>query len=190
MYKRFGKRAIDIALSGLGLVLLSPLFLIITLAIKLEDPGPVFFRQKRVGIHKSYFNIVKFRSMRQDMGKRTLFENLMVLDKKHDPFCTGKSAGVCLVYRARLLQEFEHCEIIVEYHEELDPGLVQDIAFATDYLNAFQTRARKAVQIRLLDKDEAERMAENMEKMDTLDKGISRQLLARWTGEMHRKGQL
>ena len=66
MYKRFGKRAIDLLLSGLGLVLLSPLFLIITVAIKIEDPGPVFFCQKRVGIHKTYFNIVKFRSMRQD----------------------------------------------------------------------------------------------------------------------------
>ena len=66
MYKRFGKRALDVLLSGLGLVLLSPLFLIISIAIKVEDPGPVFFRQKRVGIHKSYFNIVKFRSMRQD----------------------------------------------------------------------------------------------------------------------------
>ena len=66
MYKRFGKRALDVLLSGLGLVVLSPLFLIISIAIKAEDPGPVFFRQKRVGIHKTYFNIVKFRSMRQD----------------------------------------------------------------------------------------------------------------------------
>ena len=66
MYKRFGKRELDVLLSGLGLVVLSPLFLIISIAIKAEDPGPVFFRQKRVGIHKSYFNIVKFRSMRQD----------------------------------------------------------------------------------------------------------------------------
>ena len=66
MYKHFGKRALDILLSGLGLIVLSPLFLIISIAIKAEDPGPVFFRQKRVGIHKTYFNIVKFRSMRQD----------------------------------------------------------------------------------------------------------------------------
>ena len=66
MYKRFGKRALDVLLSGLGLIVLSPLFLIISIAIKAEDPGPVFFRQKRVGIHKTYFNIVKFRSMRQD----------------------------------------------------------------------------------------------------------------------------
>ena len=66
MYKRFGTRALDLLLSGLGLIVLSPLFLIISIAIKAEDPGPVFFRQKRVGIHKTYFNIVKFRSMRQD----------------------------------------------------------------------------------------------------------------------------
>ena len=66
MYKRLGKRALDLLLSGLGLIVLSPLFLIISIAIKAEDPGPVFFRQKRVGIHKTYFNIVKFRSMRQD----------------------------------------------------------------------------------------------------------------------------
>ena len=66
MYKRFGKRALDLLLSGLGLIVLSPLFLIISIAIKAEDPGPVFFRQKRVGMHKTYFNIVKFRSMRQD----------------------------------------------------------------------------------------------------------------------------
>jgi O-antigen biosynthesis protein WbqP len=66
MYKKFGKRAIDLLLSAIGLVLLSPIYLIITIAIKIEDPGPVFFKQKRVGVHKSYFNIVKFRSMRQD----------------------------------------------------------------------------------------------------------------------------
>ena len=66
MYRRFGKRAMDILLSGLGLVVLSPLFLIVSIAIKVEDPGPVFFRQNRVGIHKTHFNIVKFRSMRQD----------------------------------------------------------------------------------------------------------------------------
>lgn len=139
------------------------------------------------GEHTAYPVI---RSMREDMGKRTLFENLMVLDREHDPFCAGKDKGVCLIYRARLLQEFDHCEVIVEYHEDLPDNLVRDIAFATDYLNAFQTRARRAVHIRLLDKEEAKRMAENMERMETLDKGISRQLLARWTGEMHRKGQL
>ena len=74
------------------------------------------------------------RSMRQDMGRRTLFENLMVLDRSQDPFCADREDGVCLVYRARLLQELDTTEVIVEYHEDLAGDLVQDIAFANDYL--------------------------------------------------------
>ena len=66
MYRRFVKRWIDILLSGVGIVLLSPVFVIITLLIKLEDKGPVFFSQKRVGTGKTYFNILKFRTMRTD----------------------------------------------------------------------------------------------------------------------------
>lgn len=66
MYRRFIKRGLDVVLSGIGLVLLSPVFLAIALAIKAEDPGPVFFKQKRVGKGKSYFDIIKFRSMRLD----------------------------------------------------------------------------------------------------------------------------
>jgi len=45
---------------------LSPLLLLLCLAIKLDSPGPVFFKQKRVGIHKQHFNILKFRTMRID----------------------------------------------------------------------------------------------------------------------------
>ena len=66
MYRRYVKRLLDIILSAVGTVVLSPLFLIIAAAIKIEDPGPVFFRQKRIGIHKTTFNIMKFRSMRVD----------------------------------------------------------------------------------------------------------------------------
>ena len=66
MYRRFIKRGLDILLSAVGTLVLSPLFLVITAAIKAEDHGPVFFKQKRVGIHKSYFNILKFRTMRVD----------------------------------------------------------------------------------------------------------------------------
>lgn len=138
------------------------------------------------GDHTAYPVI---RTMHQDMGKRTLFENLMVLDRKHDPFCAGKSDGVCLVYRARLLQEFDITECIVEYHEDLPDSLVQDIAFANDYLNDFQKRARNTVRIRLLDETEAAGLARNMKKMGTLDKGISRLSLARWTGMMHKRGR-
>ena len=63
------KRGIDIILSALGLIILSPVFLILILAIKLDSKGPVLFRQKRVGIHKSHFNILKFRTMRIDTPK-------------------------------------------------------------------------------------------------------------------------
>jgi len=62
---------LDIVLSLVGLVLLSPLFLILVVAIKLDSKGPVLFKQKRVGIHKSHFNILKFRTMRIDTPKDT-----------------------------------------------------------------------------------------------------------------------
>ena len=60
------KRAFDLIISFFGLVLLSPLFLIISLLIKIEDPGPVFFTQKRVGKNKQYFKLHKFRSMKMN----------------------------------------------------------------------------------------------------------------------------
>lgn len=66
MYRKVFKRALDLLLSGLGTLLLSPLFALIAALVHFEDRGPVFFRQKRVGIHKSYFNILKFRTMRMD----------------------------------------------------------------------------------------------------------------------------
>ncbi len=66
MYQRYVKRLLDIVLSGCGIVLLAPVYLLLALAIKLDDPGPVFFRQKRVGIHKTYFQILKFRTMKMD----------------------------------------------------------------------------------------------------------------------------
>lgn len=66
MYRKFFKRSIDVVLSFLGIVLLSWLFLIIAVLIKIDSKGPVFFKQKRVGIHKTYFYMLKFRSMRTD----------------------------------------------------------------------------------------------------------------------------
>ena len=66
---RYIKRIIDILLSGLAIIILSPLLLILCIAIKLDSPGPIFFTQKRVGIHKTYFQIYKFRTMRIDTPK-------------------------------------------------------------------------------------------------------------------------
>lgn len=60
------KRIIDYLLSLLGLLILSPIFLIISIWIKLDSPGPVFFTQRRVGKNKELFRIYKFRSMRTD----------------------------------------------------------------------------------------------------------------------------
>lgn len=56
----------DVVASGLGLVLLSPLLLAVAIAILLDSPGPVFFRQTRVGLHGRHFRIHKFRTMRVD----------------------------------------------------------------------------------------------------------------------------
>ena len=60
------KRLIDIILSGIGLIILSPVFFVLIIAIKLDSSGPVLFKQKRVGIQKSHFDILKFRTMRID----------------------------------------------------------------------------------------------------------------------------
>lgn len=63
------KRILDILLSLIAIILLSPLFLAIIVAIKLDSKGPVLFKQKRVGIHKRYFYILKFRTMKIDAPK-------------------------------------------------------------------------------------------------------------------------
>jgi O-antigen biosynthesis protein WbqP len=72
------KRVIDFILALIGLIVLSPLFLILIIAIKVDSSGPVLFKQKRVGIYKRHFNILKFRTMRVDTPKDTpthLLEN-------------------------------------------------------------------------------------------------------------------
>ncbi len=66
MYKHFFKRLLDVLISAVGILVLAVPMLILLIAIKLDSPGPVLFRQKRVGIHKSHFNILKFRTMRID----------------------------------------------------------------------------------------------------------------------------
>jgi len=65
-YSKIIKRLIDIILSGLAIVGLSPLLIFLVLWIKLDSPGPVFFKQKRVGREKVLFNILKLRTMRTD----------------------------------------------------------------------------------------------------------------------------
>ena len=66
MYERYIKRALDVVLSAVGLVVLSPLLALIALAIRLDSPGPVVFHQKRFGKDRKLFEIYKFRTMRVD----------------------------------------------------------------------------------------------------------------------------
>ena len=69
MYRLFVKRLIDIVLSLFGIIVLSPVFLGIAIAVKIDSPGPVFFKQKRVGIRKTHFHMLKYRSMKIDTPK-------------------------------------------------------------------------------------------------------------------------
>jgi len=72
------KRFIDIGISLFGIIILLPVFVIIIIAIKIDTKGPIFFSQRRVGIHKNLFDIYKFRTMRVDTPKDTpthLLEN-------------------------------------------------------------------------------------------------------------------
>lgn len=78
MYKNFLKRAIDLVLSFLAIIILALPMLIIALIIKIDDPGPVFFKQKRVGKGKSHFYLLKYRSMKMSTPHDTpthLLEN-------------------------------------------------------------------------------------------------------------------
>ena len=69
MYKHFFKRFFDIVLSMCGIIIFFPLFLLLAFAIYMDDPGPIFFKQKRVGKNKKLFNILKFRSMKMSTPK-------------------------------------------------------------------------------------------------------------------------
>ncbi|MFL2145246.1 sugar transferase [Desemzia sp. FAM 24101] len=76
-YKKV-KRVLDILLSVLGLIVLAPVFLLLIIAIKFDSKGPILFKQKRVGLHKKNFYILKFRTMHIDTPKDTpthLLEN-------------------------------------------------------------------------------------------------------------------
>ena len=77
------KRIFDIVASGLGLIVLSPLFLVLAILIKMDSKGPVFYRQVRVGYKNKDFRIFKFRSMRVGADKGSL-----VTIGGHDPRVT------------------------------------------------------------------------------------------------------
>ncbi len=78
------KRAFDLIAATLGLVLLSPLFLAIAALVKLSSPGPVLFRQERIGRHGNSFTLLKFRTMH--CSSKT--ESDILWTTRNDPRCT------------------------------------------------------------------------------------------------------
>ena len=77
------KRTFDVLASGLGLIVLSPLFVVLAIWIKADSKGPVFYQQVRVGRHNRDFRLYKFRSMRPDSDKKGL-----ITVGGHDPRVT------------------------------------------------------------------------------------------------------
>lgn len=92
------KRLLDIILSLFALIVFSPVLLIIALFIKLESEGPVLFTQKRVGLHKTHFNIIKFRTMREGTPSNVpthMFENPERYIIKTGNFSEGTASMNC-----------------------------------------------------------------------------------------------
>jgi lipopolysaccharide/colanic/teichoic acid biosynthesis glycosyltransferase len=101
------KRAIDIVVSGLLLVLLAPLFVLIALLVKRDSPGPVFFRQRRLGLHMREFTILKFRTMKVGTS-----------DALHRDFIRRMMAGE-VTGNGRGLFKLEHDEAVSRFCRRL-----------------------------------------------------------------------
>lgn len=82
-WQLFFKRALDLTVSGLGLIILSPILLIVAGLIKITTPGPVFFRQKRMGVNGRIFTLYKFRTMFKDAEEKLV--NLEYLNEMEGP---------------------------------------------------------------------------------------------------------
>ncbi len=128
-FYRFFKRAFDMLASLLAIILLSPIMLVIAIAIKIESRGPVFFRQKRVGRKGKPFTCYKFRSMRQDaphematsvIGDSTRYQTKvgkilrkLSLDELPQLFCCFVGTMSIIGYRPLILSE-EKCSAMRE----------------------------------------------------------------------------
>ena len=69
IYARYIKRIIDLVVTTIGFICISPIFLMVCVLVRVKLGSPIFFKQKRVGKNKNYFNILKFRTMRVDTPK-------------------------------------------------------------------------------------------------------------------------
>ena len=124
MYERYGKRLLDIILSLAATIILAIPMGLVALWIKLDSPGPVFFKQRRVGKGKTYFNILKFRTMRGD----TPHDVPTHLLKDADSYITGSGAflrktsldELPQIFNIRLQYAAEHVPVI-DILRRLDP---------------------------------------------------------------------
>jgi len=102
------KRLIDIVVSGLIIVLLGPLLLFVSLLIKLTSPGPVFFKQQRLGLHGRKFTLVKFRTMRD--GAHDVLSQVTDLNEMTTPEFRAKKTG-WITPLGRILRKFSLDEL-------------------------------------------------------------------------------
>ena len=131
IYQKYLKRILDFTLSTVGLIILSPVYGILVIAIKADSKGPILFKQKRVGIHKQHFNIYKFRTMSIDTPKDTPTHMLKNPDqyKANDvrPGLTG------------LAQISGRDELEIPIKAKLDGQYVKNISFPFDCKMFFKT---------------------------------------------------
>jgi len=107
-WQLFIKRAIDIVISGLGIIMLSPLFMVVAILIKFTSSGPVFFIQKRLGLNGREFSLYKFRSMYKGADKK--LSELKVLNEMDGPvFKIKKDPRITPV--GRILRKFSVDEL-------------------------------------------------------------------------------
>ena len=113
------KRLLDAILAALALIVLSPLMLALAFAVKLTSPGPVFFRQKRVGLKKSYFMIYKYRTMRIDAPK-------------DQPTHLLKNPAAFITPIGRFLRKYSLDELPIDVKARLDGEYVRRMNFLFD----------------------------------------------------------
>mgnify|MGYP002674769184 FL=1 len=106
MYRKFGKRVIDTILSLIVVIVLSPLLLIISLIIKISSPGPILFKQQRLGLHGKEFTIYKFRSM--TVGAEHIGSG--VYSRKDDPRVTAVGKFI----RKTSIDELPQCMNVIK----------------------------------------------------------------------------
>ena len=167
-YFNYGKRLLDIIVSLIAIIVLSPLFLIAAISIKLEDGGPVFFTQERVGKDFKKFEVIKFRTMVIDAPKKGLS-----ITKKSDPRVTK----VGKVLRRYKLDEMPQIINVLKG----DMSVVGPRSEVEKYVNMFKEDFKEILKVRpgmagyTIIKFRNEE--EILEKYDSLEEGYIKEVL-------------